>query len=63
MSVSHQGLDTGLLDELARCYVAAVVRSLLEGPEENPGERHLGATLVSPKEPAPDSTPDDEVPY
>ncbi len=33
--------DAGLLDELARCYAAAVVRNLLEGQEECLGEQAL----------------------
>ena len=58
--------DTKLLDELARCYAAVVVRRLLEGPEEDPGEHLLSAMSVAPEKPAPDSTPDefdDEVPF
>lgn len=51
--------DASLLDELARCYAAAVVRSLLEGQEEDPGEHLLSTTPVSPEKAAPESTPDE----
>ena len=36
--------DTELLDELARCYAAAVVSSFLEGQEEDSGEQALPAS-------------------
>ena len=49
--------DAPLLDQLARCYADAVVRRLLEGQEENPGEPVLSSTSVLLEQLAPDSTP------
>lgn len=62
MSTSHEDPDAGLLDELARCYAAAVVRSLLEGEEEDSGE-HAEPTTKSLTS---DLSPDDlgeEMPF
>ena len=51
--------DAGLLDELARCYAAAVVRGSLEGQEGDPGGHLLGTNLASTKKGSPDLIPDE----
>ena len=45
--------DPHLLDQLARCYAAAVVRRLLEGREEAPDEPVISAPSVALETPTP----------